>query len=184
MERQLLLILLCHSMTVTRSHNIDLNIFGHRGGMVQLVPEHTYASYALGAQAGADYLEQDLVFSADGHLIVLHDVILDRTTDIASHPEFANRTRTYGVWYRGNPDNYTEGQPSSMVNYVDNTTGWFAHDFTLAELKTLYANSGDYPNDSPFNDMWQILTFEESLQFVHNLSATLNRSIGVIPETK
>ena len=183
MELYLLATSLC-AFTV-RSHNTELSLFGHRGGVLQLVPEHTYASYSLGAQAGATHLEQDLVFSSDGELVVLHDVELSRCTDVASHPEFANRSRTdLFAWWRGDPDNYTNGQPTSMLNYGANFTGWFAHDFTVAELKTLRKRSGSYPNDSTFNNIWSIMTFNESLEFVSNLSETLGRSIAVIPETK
>ena len=167
------------------SYNADLNLYGHRGGVVQLVPEHTKASYALGAQAGADYLEQDLVFTADGELVVLHDVELSRATDIADHPEFANRTRTMSVWYRGDPHNYTNGQPTTLTNYAYNVTGWFAHEFTLAELKTLRKVSGSYPEDqNPFNEIWSIMTFSESLEVTLNLSTIFGREIGVVPETK
>ena len=176
--------ILIQTLQPTLSFNGNLNLYGHRGGVVQLVPEHTYASYALGAQEGAEYLEQDLVFSSDGELVVLHDVELSRTTDIEFHPEFANRTRTLLVWDRGDPDNYTNGQPISMLNYASNAAGWFVHDFTVAELKTLRKRSRSYPDDSPFNNIWSVMTFNESLEFVSNLSETLGRSIAVIPETK
>jgi len=53
-------------------------IIGHRGA-AGLAPEHTFASWDLALEAGADYLEQDLQMTADGVLIVMHDDSLDRT---------------------------------------------------------------------------------------------------------
>lgn len=54
-----------------------LNI-GHRGAS-GYAPEHTFASYDLALQMGADYIEQDLQLTKDGVLVVLHDETLDRT---------------------------------------------------------------------------------------------------------
>ena len=56
-----------------------LNI-GHRGAS-GLAPEHTFASYDLALNLGADYIEQDLQMTSDGVLVVMHDEQLDRTTD-------------------------------------------------------------------------------------------------------
>ncbi|MBA2534784.1 MAG: glycerophosphodiester phosphodiesterase, partial [Rubrobacter sp.] len=54
-----------------------LNI-GHRGAS-GYAPEHTFASYDLAIELGADYIEQDLQLTKDGVLVVLHDETLDRT---------------------------------------------------------------------------------------------------------
>jgi glycerophosphoryl diester phosphodiesterase len=51
---------------------------GHRGAS-GYAPEHTFASYDLALQLGADYIEQDLQLTSDGVLVVLHDETLDRT---------------------------------------------------------------------------------------------------------
>jgi glycerophosphoryl diester phosphodiesterase len=53
-------------------------IIAHRGASAH-APEHTFASWDLALEMGADYLEQDLQMTADGHLVVLHDDTLDRT---------------------------------------------------------------------------------------------------------
>lgn len=52
----------------------------HRGGR-GLGPENTLAAFRLSLANGADVLEMDVRSSADGHLIVLHDDTVDRTTD-------------------------------------------------------------------------------------------------------
>lgn len=54
-------------------------VIAHRGASGH-APEHTFASWDLALEMGADYLEQDLQMTADGALIVLHDDTLDRTT--------------------------------------------------------------------------------------------------------
>lgn len=54
-------------------------VIGHRGAS-GYAPEHTFASWDLALELGADYLEQDLQMTRDGVLIVLHDETLDRTT--------------------------------------------------------------------------------------------------------
>ena len=158
--------------------NLDFSRLGHRGGVLGLVPENSAGSFALGAQAGADYLDPDLVISSDCHLVVLHDIELSRSTDIANHSEFANRSRTMtGIFWRGDPANYSEGQPASIGNGVVNITGWFVHDFTVSELKTLRMRSSF--EESPFNNVWSIMTFNESLNLTNTLSATLGRSIDL-----
>ncbi|MDH3408508.1 MAG: glycerophosphodiester phosphodiesterase family protein, partial [Gammaproteobacteria bacterium] len=57
-------------------------IIAHRGASGYL-PEHTLAAKRLAHDMGADYLEQDVVASGDDELVVLHDIFLDRVTDVA-----------------------------------------------------------------------------------------------------
>lgn len=52
----------------------------HRGASGH-APEHTFAAYDRAIAMGAHYIEQDLQQTADGHLVVMHDSTLDRTTD-------------------------------------------------------------------------------------------------------
>ncbi len=77
-----------------------------------MAPENTLAAFRAGIEAGADYIEADLVSTQDGQLVASHDAELSRTTDIERHPEFRNRRRTL-------------------------TGGWYVDDFTLAELREL-----------------------------------------------
>ncbi len=53
-------------------------MIAHRGASAS-APEHTFAAYDLAISQGADFIEQDLQLTADGHLVVLHDPVLDRT---------------------------------------------------------------------------------------------------------
>jgi glycerophosphoryl diester phosphodiesterase len=53
---------------------------GHRGA-AGLEPENTLRSFRRAEDEGADILELDLHLTRDGHLVVLHDPDLDRTTN-------------------------------------------------------------------------------------------------------
>src|SRR5215831_18988630 len=92
-------------------------ILGHRGA-AGYRPEHTLASYELAIRLGADYIEPDLVATKDSVLISRHEPNTTDTTDVAAHPEFADRKTTKTI----------DGMSQ---------TGRFAEDFTLAEIKTL-----------------------------------------------
>ncbi len=55
-------------------------IFAHRGAS-QYAPENTLPAFALAIQQGADGIELDVHLSKDGELVVIHDELLDRTTN-------------------------------------------------------------------------------------------------------
>jgi glycerophosphoryl diester phosphodiesterase len=142
-------------------------VIGHRGACAHR-PEHTLASYALAARLGADFLEPDLVATADGVLVARHEPELGGTTDIARRPEFADRCTTRLV----------DGRPC---------TGWFVDDLTLAELRTLGAIErlpALRPANTYFDGRYPVATFAEILDLRTRLSAQLGRTIGIYPETK
>lgn len=65
-------------------------VIGHRGASGYL-PEHTLEGYAKAIELGADFIEPDLVLTKDGKMIARHEPMIGATTDVASHPEFADR---------------------------------------------------------------------------------------------
>ncbi len=141
-------------------------VIGHRGASGYR-PEHTLESYRLAAEMGADYIEPDLVSTKDGVLVARHEPEIGGTTNVADHPEFASRKTTKVI----------DGTPF---------TGWFTEDFTLKELKTLYARER-IPLTRPANTAYrklEIPTFQEVLDLRARLSRKLHRDIGVYPETK
>jgi glycerophosphoryl diester phosphodiesterase len=71
-------------------------VIAHRGASAYL-PEHTLATKAVAHAMGANFLEQDVVLSRDGTAIVLHDIHLDSTTDVAQR--FPDRARSDGRYY-------------------------------------------------------------------------------------
>ncbi len=142
-------------------------VIGHRGASGYR-PEHTLASYELAARMGADYIEPDLVITRDGVLVARHENEISGTTDVASHPEFADRRTT---------------------KTIDGTAlaGWFTEDFTLAELRTLRAMEripAVRQENTLFDRRYQVPTFAEVLELRRRLERELGRTIGVYPETK
>ncbi|MBT6330596.1 MAG: glycerophosphodiester phosphodiesterase, partial [Kordiimonadaceae bacterium] len=74
----------------------DKVVIAHRGASGYL-PEHTIAAKAMAYAMGADYIEQDVVMTKDGRLVVLHDHLLDRVTDVQE--KFPDRKREDGRYY-------------------------------------------------------------------------------------
>jgi glycerophosphoryl diester phosphodiesterase len=153
-------------------------VIGHRGAS-GYVPEHTLASYFIAIQQGADFVEPDLVSTKGGALVARHEPEIGGTTDVADHPEFANRKTT------------------KTIDGV-RITGWFTTDFTLAELKTLRARERipqNRPANTRFNGQFEVPTFDEVLDLVDSANRARARRalasggrppepIGVYPETK
>ena len=52
----------------------------HRGAS-SYAPENTFAAFDKALELGASHVELDVHFSRDGHIVVVHDDTLDRTTD-------------------------------------------------------------------------------------------------------
>src|SRR5437868_7957496 len=55
-------------------------VIGHRGGRA-LAPENTLAAFRNAIRLGADYVEIDVRATRDGHLVIMHDSTVDRTTN-------------------------------------------------------------------------------------------------------
>lgn len=139
-------------------------VIAHRGASGYM-PDHTLEGYAKAIELGADFIEPDLVATKDGVLIARHEPNLKDTTDVAKRPEFASRKRKMMV--DGNEEE-----------------GWFASDFTLAEIKTLRAIQPRGDRSKAFDGQFQVPTFEEVLALREAKSKELGRQIGVYPETK
>ncbi|WP_067437470.1 glycerophosphodiester phosphodiesterase [Nocardioides jensenii] len=151
----------------TKDRTTEPVIVGHRGASGYR-PEHTLASYRLAIRQGADYVEPDLVSTKDGVLVARHENEIGGTTDVADHPEFADRRTTKTI----------DGKP---------VTGWFTEDFTLDELKTLRAEErlpAVRPDNTRYDGRFEIPTLDEVLTMVREESKRTGRTIGVYPETK
>jgi glycerophosphoryl diester phosphodiesterase len=62
--------------------------------------------------------------------------------------------------------------------------GWFADDFTLAEIKTLRAIERLPFRDQSYNGQFEIPTLQEIIDLVQEKGAEVERTIGIYPETK
>lgn len=114
---------------------------------------------------GADFLEQDVVATRDGHLVVMHDIHLDEVTDVAAR--FPGRNRADGRHY--------------------------VIDFDLAELRRLRVMERHRPGSARpvrpgrFRDdgvRFRIVTLDEELRLIRDLNRTTGREVGVYPEIK
>lgn len=138
-------------------------VIAHRGASGYL-PEHTIEAKQLAYEMGADYLEQDVVATGDDQLIVLHDIHLDRVSNVQAL--FPDRHREDGRFY--------------------------ARDFSLDEIKMLAVHerrnadgSMVYPGRHPGDDrVFRIHTFSEELSYVAELEAEAGRPVGIYPEIK
>ncbi|RPJ84192.1 MAG: hypothetical protein EHM13_05455, partial [Acidobacteria bacterium] len=129
-----------HGQGRFRGYSRDKTVIAHRGASAY-APEHTAAAYRLAIEQGADYVEQDLQVTKDGQLVCLHDLTLERTTNVEE--VFPGRARTV----------QREGRELS---------GSHVPDFTLAEIKQLDAGAWFAPK---FKGE-RILTFQESIDLV------------------
>lgn len=142
----------------------DTLVIAHRGASGYL-PEHTREAKVLAYGQGADFLEQDIVATRDGRLVVLHDTFLDDVTDVASR--FPNRCREDGHYY--------------------------VIDFDLSEIRSLNVVERRRPGTAEilratrFSDesiSFGVVTLEEEIALVQELNRTTGRRVGIYPEIK
>jgi glycerophosphoryl diester phosphodiesterase len=138
-------------------------IIAHRGASGHL-PEHTLAAKTLAYAMGADYLEQDVVATRDDELVVLHDIHLDRVTDVAGR--FPGRARADGRYY--------------------------VRDFDLAEIETLRVHERTDADGRPVygtrfhsaGEDFRVNTFARELELVAEFCEKGPRPVGIYPEIK
>jgi len=151
------------NQSVTDHPDGDFIVIAHRGASGYL-PEHTLAAAAMAHAMEADYIEQDVVMSRDGELIVLHDLTLDATTDVAAR--FPGRQRADGHFY--------------------------AIDFDLAEIRTLRVHErrepdGELAFPGRFNAAgvdFRVPTLREEIALIQDLNRSTGRDVGVYVEPK
>lgn len=154
-------------MTLSASEALAQKIVvAHRGASGYL-PEHTLEAKAMAYAMGAHYIEQDVVMTRDDQLIVLHDITLDRTTDVAAR--FPDRAREDGRHY--------------------------VVDFTLEEIRSLQVREGVrnrngsleviYENRFPVGkSSFRVNTLAEELELIQGLNRSTGKDIGIYPEVK
>lgn len=139
-------------------------IIAHRGAPGYL-PEHTLEGVAMAHSWGVDFIEPDVVLTKDNHAVVLHDIHIDTTTNVAK--VFPKKKRKDGRFY--------------------------AIDFTLKELKRLRVTERfDYKTKKQIYSKrfsntelaFQIPTFKEFIILVQELNRTRVKKIGIYPEIK
>ena len=167
----------------------DPIVIAHRGAS-GFRPEHTIEAYVVGIMQGADFIEPDLVATKDGVLIARHEnvlatVLLDAAGNIAldgfGQPIVTGETT--------NVADLPQFQHLLTVKSIDGVPvgGWFSEDMTLAEVKELRARERipvRRPDNTAFNDLYQIPTLDEVITLVKVYELFTGEEIGIYPETK
>ncbi len=144
--------------------NSEFLVIAHRGASGYL-PEHTLEAKAYAHALGADYIEQDVVATRDNELIVMHDIHLDRVTNVAERF----------------PDRHRE----------DNR--FYARDFDLVEIQTLIAHErraddgieAVFPNRFPTGiGEFRVPTLRQEIRFIQGMNKATGREVGIYPEIK
>ena len=138
MIRGAVVVLVSFPLLLTPSQAAKKQLVAHRGASAY-APEHTLDAYRLALEQGADYVEQDLAVTKDGALVCIHDLTLERTTNVEE------------VF----PDRFVQEGATAVRR-------WRVHDFTLAEIKRLDAGSWF---DKKFANA-RIPTFQEAVDLV------------------
>jgi len=142
-----LLVLVCSIQCETKNRPL---VVAHRGTPSHRV-EETFPSYELAVSYQADFIESDLCVTSDRVLVLRHECNLDETTDVADHPEFADRQKRAAY-----------GRRSLNAE----ATGWYTENFTLAEIRTLRTKErlSEDVRTHAYDRLYQIITLDEFLQ--------------------
>jgi glycerophosphoryl diester phosphodiesterase len=139
-------------------------LIAHRGASAY-APEHTLAAYALAIEQGADFVEQDLAVTKDGVLVCIHDLTLERTTNVEE--VFPHRFTHETI---GSPAAPSASAPAAAAPAAHH---WLVNDFTLEEIKRLDAGSWFGAKFAGAT----VPTFQEAIDAVHGKA-------GMYPELK
>jgi glycerophosphoryl diester phosphodiesterase len=168
-------------------------LIAHRGASGYR-PEHTLAAYALGIEQGADFIEPDLVLSKDGVLHARHEPMLAR---VQLEPDGRSIKRNSD----GRPDLHRSDTSTNvwqLEKYADRLKikqldgkpvgGWFAEDFTAAELRADVRAQERLRDlrqgNNAFNNLYPIPTLAEVIELAQRSTKALGRTVGIYPETK
>ncbi len=139
-------------------------VIAHRGASGYL-PEHTLPGKALAHGMGADFLEQDIVASSDGQLLVFHDLHLDQLTDVVR--QFPGRARPDGRHY--------------CIDFSLNEL----QSLTVTERRRKDGSGSHFPGRFPANTgSFRLHTLEEELDLIQGLNRSTGRRAGVYAEIK
>jgi glycerophosphoryl diester phosphodiesterase len=150
-------------------------VVAHRGASGYL-PEHSAPAVALAHGFGVDFVEPDLILTKDGVLIVVHDVILEETTNVAEiYPKRHRKDgHYYAVDFRWNELKVLELLARSPYLAKDNLNRSSAQK-EQPEWR--------FPKELLVSAL-KILSFEDYLNLVEGLNRSRNQVVKIIPELK
>lgn len=140
-------------------------VAAHRGAS-GYVPEHTIPAKTMAYALNPDFIEQDVVMTRDGVLMIMHDPDLDTTTDVAK--KFPGRNRADGKYYAAD-FTWPEIETLTVTERFDPKTG-----------KAVF--SGRFPVDSGIE--FKVPKFEDELKLIQGLNKSTGKDIGVYVEVK
>jgi glycerophosphoryl diester phosphodiesterase len=139
-------------------------IIAHRGASAY-VPEHTLIAKVMAYAQGANYIEQDVSMTKDGHIVVMHDIFLETNTNVKDI--FPNRAEKDGRYH--------------------------IIDFTLNEIKQLSVHERTDGNGKPvFADRFpetdalelKVPTLEQEIILIQGLNKSTGKDKGLYIELK
>ena len=133
------------------------------GGAAEERIEDTRSALDLAINQGCDFIQVNLVPTKEGALVARRSSELSASTDVSARPDFADRRTTKTV----------AGGESS---------GWFAEDFTLAEVQTLFCREAQpqlRPQNVRLGGKEPVLTIGDVLQIARAGCVRAARTIGV-----
>lgn len=142
----------------------NMIVIAHRGASAYL-PEHTLPAKALAYGMQPDFLEQDVVLSKDNVPVVIHDIHLETTTNVAH--AFPDRKREDGKFY--------------------------VIDFTWKELETLQVTErfNTKTQKAVFDDRFPIHTstfklhrLQDEIEMIQGLNKSMRKNVGIYVEIK
>ena len=139
-------------------------VIAHRGASGYL-PEHTLPAQALAYGMQPDFLEQDVVLTKDDVPVVIHDIHLETTTNVAE--VFPDRKRNDGKYY--------------VIDFIWNE---------LQQLKVTERFNADtqkavYIDRFPIHkSIFKLHTLAQEIEMIQGLNKSMNKNMGIYVEIK
>jgi glycerophosphoryl diester phosphodiesterase len=160
--------------TTNKNQKKDLNnhkmknekpiIIAHRGASAYL-PEHTLLAKVMAYAQGANYLEQDVSMTKDGHIIVMHDIFLDTDTDVKKKfPDKAEKDGKYHI------ADFTLKQIKELS----------VHERTNADGKAVFPDR--FPETDALN--LKVPTLQQEIILIQGLNKSTGHNTGIYVELK
>lgn len=107
-------------------------VIAHRGASAY-APENTRAAFDLAIRMGSDQIETDVQVTRDGELVLIHDDLVDRTSDglgpVADYTLAELRQLDFGTWFD------PEGVPQRIVTLAEFRSEYLSRIPVCLEIK-------------------------------------------------
>lgn len=132
-------------------------VIAHRGGKA-LAPENTLEAFRNADKLGADILEYDVHITVDGHLVVIHDDTVDRTTNGTGRVNEMTlkeiKALDAGYHFQDEDGNFSFRGKGVQIPTVDEVFSEFSNEKHLIELKD---TNHSMMYGALINEMWHAI---------------------------